>query len=786
MIMQSASDNYLFRLNDAQRAAVEYLDGPSLVIAGAGSGKTRVLTYKIVHLLSQGYDPDSILALTFTNKAAREMKERVAVLVGDSEARRLWMGTFHSIFLRILRRHADKLGFKSNFTIYDANDSRSLVKLIVKELELDDKVYKPAVIASVISNAKNALVSPQQYINDKEYRESDKRANRPSTGKIYSLYCQRCRLADAMDFDDILVYMNVLLRDFPEVRDYYQDYFSYILVDEYQDTNFAQNLIVTTLSRKNKALCVVGDDAQSIYSFRGANIANILSMEQRFPGLKIFKLEENYRSTRNIINAAGSLISHNKEQIRKNVFSNKDEGTPIEIIEAYSDIEEAYLTASCISRTMMYSHDSADNFAVLYRTNSQSRLLEEALRNRNIPYRIYGGITFYQRKEVKDAVCYMRLAVNPDDDEALRRVVNFPIRGIGETTMKKVQAEAMSKSVSLWTVISNPDKYTLNVNAGTARKLQGFAGIIRASIADVASGMNAFDVTQGIYDRSGLSGLYIHDATPEEVSKRENLAELLRGVNEYVETEREAGNTDISLSDYLSQISLATDQDQDDEEAEVKKVTLMTVHASKGLEFKHVMIVGLEENLFPSMLSVSNPKEVEEERRLLYVAITRAMQTCRISYARNRFRNGETQSCSPSRFLYEIDDKYVQTSQAAMVSNRGSRPTAQYTRMTPVSTARYDNMRGNTGKLHPLSQVSTSRLSPQASPVYTTTSVSGKYRSVTRSEISVGTKVRHQKFGLGEIIDITQTDSECLIMVRFEAAGERKLILRFAKLEIVE
>lgn len=778
-IMDTQDTEYLEQLNDAQREAVEYLQGPSLVIAGAGSGKTRVLTYKIVHLLRNGFDPHSILALTFTNKAAREMKERVAALVGEREARRLWMGTFHSIFLRILRVHSDKLGFKSSFTIYDASDSRSLIKLIIKDLALNDKDYKPAVIASIISNAKNALISPEQYMRDRDYTEADAKARRPLTGRIYSLYCERCRLADAMDFDDILVYMNVLLRDFPEVAEYYQDFFSYILVDEYQDTNFAQNLIVTTLSKKNRALCAVGDDAQSIYSFRGANIANILSMEERYQDLKIFKLERNYRSTRNIINAAGSLIAHNKKQIRKNVYSENKQGAPVEITEAFSDIEEANLTATAISRQINSTHDAPDTFAVLYRTNSQSRLLEEALRNRNIPYRIYGGITFYQRKEVKDAICYMRLAVNPSDDEALRRVINFPTRGIGETTMKKIQAEAIAKSVSLWDVISNPEQYVLNVNSGTLKKLSAFTSIVRNSMVDLASGKDAYEVAAGIYQRSGLSSLYAHDATPEEVSKRENLAELLRGVNDFVESQKEAGSPEIGLSDYLSQISLATDQDQK-EDSDIKKVTLMTVHAAKGLEFKHICIVGLEENLFPSSLSVGNPAEVEEERRLLYVAITRAMETCRISYARSRFRNGETQAASPSRFLYELQPDFIKVSSASqLASSRGniysSKPMINGNFRQLNSTFTHSSGRDALAATSTNATVST----PSATP-------SGNYRIIDRSEVEVGTIVRHQKFGQGEVVSTSQVSNEFMITVKFETAGERKLILRFAKLEIIK
>lgn len=761
------NSGYLDQLNDQQREAVEYLDGPALVIAGAGSGKTRVLTYKIVHLIENGFDPASIVALTFTNKAAREMKERISALVGESLSRKLWMGTFHSIFLRILRAHAEKLGYDKNFTIYDANDSRSLVKLIVKDLGLDDKTYKPSHIASMISNAKNALILPEAYAADKELTERDRIAGRPQISQIYSAYCKRCKLAGAMDFDDILVNMNILLRDFPDVREYYRNYFSYILVDEYQDSNFVQNLIVTTLSGDNGALCVVGDDAQSIYSFRGANISNILNMGKQFSNLRIFKLERNYRSTQNIINAAGALIAHNRNQIPKHVFSEKEKGSPVSITEAYSDIEEAYLAASSINTMSMTSHDSYADFAILYRTNSQSRLLEEALRNRNMPYRIYGGITFYQRKEVKDAICYMRLAVNPHDDEALRRVINFPARGIGDTTLKKIHEKALSEGVSLWDVVKNPEKYPLQINSGTRKKLDAFAMIIDSAIESIAKGENAAETVAGLYNLSGLAQLYIHESTPEEVSKRENIMELLRDVNEFVDTQTESGNETMGLSDFLSQVSLATDQDTDDAD-DRNKVTLMTVHAAKGLEFKHVLIVGMEDELFPSALSAGNPDEIEEERRLFYVALTRAMKTCHILYSRSRFHNGMSQQGNPSRFLFELDPSCINVSASSQ-----------------MNMSRRRNFQTDTHRQGPYVTNVIRKTSP-ASVNAPRNINSGNYRILSREEVSEGMSVRHQKFGNGKITGFSERGSECVLNVRFEDSSDRKLILRFAKLEIID
>lgn len=594
-------DGYLDQLNEPQRAAVEYLDGPALVIAGAGSGKTRVLTYKIVHLLHNGYEPYRILALTFTNKAAREMRERIEKLVGQSTASKLWMGTFHSIFSRILRNNCDRLGFKRDFTIYDTSDSKSLIKTIVKDMGLDDKIYKPNVVMSAISTAKNALMSPEAYEIDRELMEADKRARRPMTCAIYKAYKSRCFLAGAMDFDDLLYYTNVLLRDNPDIRNHYREFFRYILVDEYQDTNFAQHLIVSQLCDKDARLCVVGDDAQSIYSFRGANIKNILNLKRSYPSLMTFKLEQNYRSTQNIINAANSLIEKNKFQIPKRVFSENAVGEPIEVVKSYSDIEESFIIANRIGQVKMRSGDSYDEFAVLYRTNAQSRILEEQLRKRNIPYRIYGGLSFYQRKEIKDAVSYFRLSVNPDDDEALRRIINTPARGIGETTVNKLIRGAMDSGRSIWQILNDLDS-SVDINSGTRKKLDGFREMIQSFIDFNLAGNNADEVAVKIIRDTRLLSSLATDHTPESISKQENLQELLNAVKEFVATQEEQGEVEnISISDYLGQISLLTDQDEADT-AEAR-VTLMTVHAAKGLEFSNVFIVGVEEELFPSVMA---------------------------------------------------------------------------------------------------------------------------------------------------------------------------------------
>lgn len=787
--MSDINYSYLDFLNPQQREAVVYKDGPSLIIAGAGSGKTRVLTYKIVDLLTHGYEPYRIMALTFTNKAAREMKERIIPLVGAKVASRLWMGTFHSIFLRILRSHCDLIGFKPGFTIYDTSDSKSLIKIIVKELLLDDKIYKPATMLSIISNAKNAMMSPEQYLQQKDLYEADKRAKRPMTGKIYQIYMERCHIANAMDFDDILYFMNILLRDNPDVRRHYQEFFRYILVDEYQDTNFAQHLIISQLVGENNKLCVVGDDAQSIYSFRGANINNIINLEKRYHGLRIFKLERNYRSTQNIVNAASSLIAKNTYQLKKDVFSENEVGEPIEIIRTYSDMEEAYLVATKISQSVLQHHDSLEDYAILYRTNAQSRVLEEALRKRNINYRIYGGLSFYQRKEIKDVLAYFRLTINPDDDEALRRIINYPARGIGETTMKKLQACASENLTSVWNIINNLGSYDIKLNGGTIKKIEGFAELMRLFIADNEKS-NAFELGQLIYNRTGILVNLEHDNTPESISKKENLEELLSGLKDFVEQKLEQEeNPDVSMRAFLSEVMLATDQDEKEEDNE-PKVTLMTAHAAKGLEFPHIYVVGVEEELFPSSMSMDSLAQIEEERRLLYVAITRAKSTCTITFAGSRFRNGQTMFTRPSRFLAEIDPKYLKMVSSVNIDDRNEErfinPIANYQSGYQKKSSSGGGFTNNYNRGY--SSGSANRYSSGTSNYSkinksASSSVSKPMHSI--HELAIGQKIEHPKLGIGEIIGMGNIQGEPSITVDFGIVGVKKLLLKFAKFQLI-
>ena len=772
----SINYNYLEGLNPQQREAVTYTEGPSLVIAGAGSGKTRVITFKIVHLLRMGFEPYRILALTFTNKAAREMKDRIKDMVGEKISSKLMMGTFHSIFLRILRSHSDKIGYENGFTIYDTADSKSLIKLIIKDLGLDEKVYKTASLLSSISNAKNKLISPDQYLRDVDLTEYDKRCKRPLTGQIYKLYVERCRLANAMDFDDILVYMNLLLRDNPDILRHYQDFYRYILVDEYQDTNFAQHLIISQLAGEQKKICVVGDDAQSIYSFRGAEIRNILNLEKKFPGLRIFKLERNYRSTQNIIDAASSLIEKNTYQMKKNVFSENSIGDKIEVISAYSDLEEAFLVANLINQSKLSNHDTYDDYAVLYRTNAQSRALEESLRKRNISYRIFGSLSFYQRKEVKDAIAYFRLAVNPNDDESLRRIINFPPRGIGETTMKKLTEAAISQSKSLWTVINSDNLKEIGLNSGTILKLNNFRDLINEFIIDNNEGANAFELGQLIYNRTGLLALYAHDSTPESISRHENLSEIMVGLKDFVELQQQTGEGESNMLTFLSQVMLATDQDETEDDSQ-PKVTLMTVHASKGLEFKHVYIVGVEEDLIPAAMSQNSLWEVEEERRLLYVAITRAKVSCTITYSGSRFRNGQTVLSSPSRFISDINPKYLNLKNSNHIKEN------DFDKVNPSKNYFYNNknltsLKTNTktnyssksnGNLKKINEAGLSNIVPQH----------------TIDELKIGDKIRHSKFGVGIIESMDSISGEPSITVMFQELGIKRLLLRFAKFDIL-
>ena len=647
-------------LNESQRKAVEYIDGPSLVIAGAGSGKTRVLTYKIAYLLQQGVKPWSIMALTFTNKAAREMKERIGKLVGQELAQHLYMGTFHSIFSRILRAEAQHIGFTNNFTIYDESDSRSLIKTIVKEMGLDEKVYKPASVHSRISMAKNNLMSADNYARDKELYQADQRAKMPRVGDIFITYVQRCQQANAMDFDDLLTLTFKLFQEHEDIRKKYADRFNFLLVDEYQDTNHAQMRIVMQLCKEKERVCAVGDDSQSIYSFRGANIDNILSFQSRFKEARLFKLEQNYRSTQSIVEAANSLIKHNSNQIPKNVYSKNDKGESLIYKPAYSDKEEALIVCREIKRIKRQDDCQYSDFAILYRTNAQSRSFEEELRKQSIPYRIYGGLSFFQRKEIKDVIAYFRLVANPDDEEAFKRIINYPTRGIGNTTVAKIAACALDNHVSFWQVISSPEHYGLGVNKGTLAKLESFRLMISGFVEKLAS-MNAFDLGDTIVKKSGISADIYKSGSrdPEDLARQENLEELLGGMQSFVEECREEGREqEAYLTDYLQGVALLTDLDSkgDDDEP---RVSLMTVHASKGLEFPTVFVVGLEENIFPSAI-VSTLRELEEERRLLYVAITRAEKHCVLTSAKNRFRYGKMEFGNPSRFIKEIDSAFIQ------------------------------------------------------------------------------------------------------------------------------
>lgn len=761
--MSNPDYNYLDDLNSQQREAVEYIGGPQLVIAGAGSGKTRVLTHKLVYLIRCGIPPERIMALTFTNKAAREMQNRIDRMLESRSSWKLWSGTFHSIFLRILRRHSDLIGFRSNFTIYDTADTKSLIKTIIKDMGLDDKTYKSSSVASAISNAKNGLITPEQYLRDKDVMDADRRARRPLIGEIYSKYSERCRIAQSMDFDDILLYTNILLRDHDEIREKYADWFRYILVDEYQDTNFAQHLIVSQLTSKHHALCVVGDDAQSIYSFRGANINNILTLEKRFPGLQTFKLERNYRSTQNIVDAADSLIAKNTRQIRKKVYSEKEKGEKVKIIRAYSDLEEASIVASLIVESRNKYHDSLEDYAILYRTNAQSRTLEEALRKKATPYRIYGGLSFYQRKEIKDAIAYFRLAINPDDDEALRRIINFPTRGIGDTTMKKLQTAAGTYGKSILEVINNLDSYNLNVNSGIKKKLDAFALMINEFVEDNKRS-NAYALAQLIYNRTGLLSVYTNEKAPEEISKKENLIELMAGLKEFIDSKMEIPDADVSMTAFLNEVSLATDQDETDDDTQFK-VTLMTAHAAKGLEFKHVFIVGVEEELFPSSMSMNSLSEIEEERRLLYVAITRAMETCTLTYSGTRFKNGQTVLTRPSRFLSEIDRATVSAGSSLDLKFGPSQK----------MTNPLDNYKANVQK--------SSR--PKKISSHDFTDVKELQKSADGC-LTKGVRIRHGIFGEGVINKIENVSGDEIIIVDFDGVGKKKLMLKYAKYEILQ
>ena len=827
-------------LNESQRKAVEYIDGPSLVIAGAGSGKTRVLTYKIAYLLQQGVKPWSIMALTFTNKAAREMKERIGKLVGQELAQHLYMGTFHSIFSRILRAEAQHIGFTNNFTIYDESDSRSLIKTIVKEMGLDEKVYKPASVHSRISMAKNNLMSAENYARDKELYQADQRAKMPRVGDIFITYVQRCQQANAMDFDDLLTLTFKLFQEHEDIRKKYADRFDFLLVDEYQDTNHAQMCIVMQLCKEKERVCAVGDDSQSIYSFRGANIDNILSFQSRFKEARLFKLEQNYRSTQSIVGAANSLIKHNSNQIPKNVYSKNDKGESLIYKPAYSDKEEALIVCREIKRIKRQDDCQYSDFAILYRTNAQSRSFEEEFRKQDIPYRIYGGLSFFQRKEIKDVIAYFRLVANPDDEEAFKRIINYPSRGIGNTTVTKIAACALDNHVSFWQVISSPEHYGLGVNKGTLAKLESFRLMISGFVEKSAS-MNAFDLGDTIVKESGISADIYKSGSrdPEDLARQENLEELLGGMQSFVEECREEGREqEAYLTDYLQGVALLTDLDSkgDDDEP---RVSLMTVHASKGLEFPTVFVVGLEENIFPSAI-VSTLRELEEERRLLYVAITRAEKHCVLTSAKNRFRYGKMEFGNPSRFIKEIDSAFIQEDSemphddngfGSSGYGRGGYGNGGYGGRMPwdnhsissqfkpdrkdysdgeddfrtngrggYRTSGRDDFRssgrddfrtsGRSGSglesrfksvrgLEAARRIMDSSSSSSGSAFGSSTSSAGSGRLVE------GAKIEHQRFGVGTVLKLEGSGENAKATVQFVNSGTKQLLLKFAKFTII-
>ncbi|MDR0940319.1 MAG: UvrD-helicase domain-containing protein [Mediterranea sp.] len=767
------SISYIDELNESQREAVTYSDGPALVIAGAGSGKTRVLTYKIAYLLENGYEPWNILALTFTNKAAREMKERVGRQVGEKRARYLWMGTFHSIFGRILRAEAGKIGFTSQYTIYDAADSKSLVRdIITKTLELDEKVYRPGVVQARISNAKNHLVTPEAYAANRELYESDAARKMPLTGTIYKLYRERCRQANAMDFDDLLVYTYLLFRDNPDVLGRYREQFRYILVDEYQDTNVAQHSIVLQLAGERQRVCVVGDDAQSIYSFRGANIDNILRFTETFPNARLFKLERNYRSTQTIVRAANSLIAKNQNRIEKDIFSEKERGEPIGVFQAYSDIEEADIVVNKIGEMRRRSDYGYADFAILYRTNAQSRVFEEALRKRGMPYRVYGGLSFYQRKEIKDVVAYFRLVVNPDDEEALKRVVNYPARGIGATTVGKVVDAATTAGVSLWTVIGEPQAYGLEVSKATQAKLRAFREMIERFAADQRE-KNAYTLGLAIIRESGIWADVCKDDSPENLSRRENIEELANGMSDFRALRLEEGDENVALTDYLSEIALLTDQDSDKAD-DGERVTMMTVHSAKGLEFRNVFVVGLEEGLFPSERDADSAFGIEEERRLFYVAITRAEEHCFLSYARARMRYGRTEFGTPSRFLNDIDTDFLRLPDQVRAARKVDEEARRFRRDLDGGFSRPNFKRVETAA--PGARHVADNATPPVTPA--------AERPV--AALRVGQWIEHERFGLGEVVKVEGSGENAKATINFENSGEKHLLLRFAKFEVVK
>ncbi|KAA6341154.1 ATP-dependent DNA helicase PcrA [termite gut metagenome] len=754
--------NYIDELNETQYEAVVYKEGPSLVIAGAGSGKTRVLTYKIAYLLENGYAPWNILALTFTNKAAREMKERIAGMVNEKRAQALFMGTFHSLFSRILRVEAAHLGFTSQFTIYDAADTKSLLRSISKEMGLDEKIYRTGAVQSRISQAKNRLVLPSAYASNRDVYESDSISGMPAVRDIYLQYWNRCRQANAMDFDDLLFYTFILFRDFPDVLSRYREQFRYVLVDEYQDTNFAQHSIIFQLVKERQRICVVGDDAQSIYSFRGADIDNILRFGEIYPNTRLFKLEQNYRSTQTIVQAANSLIKKNQHQIYKEVFSKKDLGDPLLVFETASDTDEGKIVADKITELHRKENYSYTDFAILYRTNAQSRVFEEALRGCGILYRIYGGLSFYQRKEIKDVIAYFRLVLNPNDEEAFKRIVNYPARNIGGVTITKILTSARDNNVSLWEILSKPLAYELPVNKSTSAKLQNFYELIE-SFRTNAGEKNAYEMSVDIIRRSGIMNDVYSDNLPENRDRKENIEELINGIHHFCSVRQEEEPAlPVLLADFLSEIVLHTDQDTDVNEGE--RVSLMTVHAAKGLEFSNVFIVGMEEGLFPNFMAGESARALEEERRLFYVAITRAKVHCFLSYARTRFRYGRTEFANPSRFLHDIDLDFMQLSRNAESDDE-----------IPTRIRR--------DKYVPKEQTF-----PNVSKKMTkvTSLASSSWANTANITVRIGQTVEHERFGIGEVLNVEGENESIKATILFKNAGNKQLLLRFTKLKVVE
>ena len=769
---------FLDELNEAQKAPVLHKDGPLMVIAGAGSGKTRVLTYRIAHLMNQGVDAFNILALTFTNKAAREMKKRIAEIVGPSEAKNLWMGTFHSIFARLLRFDGDKLGFPSNFTIYDTQDSQRLIASIIKEMGLDKDVYKYKQIQQRISSYKNSLITVRAYFQNPELQEADAMAKRPRTGEIYQQYVDRCFKAGAMDFDDLLLRTNELLTRFPEVLMKYQERFRYILVDEYQDTNHSQYLIVRALADRYQNICVVGDDAQSIYSFRGANISNILNFQRDYDDVAVYRLEQNYRSTRNIVNAANSIIARNKQQLKKVVWTANEEGTPIKLHRSPTDAEEGRFVASSIFEHKMQQQLPNGHFAVLYRTNSQSRAIEDALRKRDIPYRIYGGLSFYQRKEIKDVLAYLRLVVNPGDEEALKRVINFPARGIGDATIDKLTIAANESGRTIFELIENLEVQPLGLHGGTRRKLSDFANMIR-SFQILNQQADAFVLAEQVARKSGLLLEFKKDGTPEGIARMENIEELLNGIKDFVEGQKELADARGDLSEFLEDVALATDMDK--EQGDDDRVALMTIHLAKGLEFPYVYIVGMEEDLFPSAMSMNTRSELEEERRLFYVALTRAEKQAYLTYTQNRYRWGKLIDAEPSRFIAEIDEQYLEN-------------------LTPAETYRFrplldGDIFGEVDKSRlrlekPVAGTPPTRLGPSPDQLRKLRKIKPQLgqpvgTDTASPDLKEGSLVDHSRFGRGTVLKIEGTGQDKKAEIRFEQGDVKKLLLRFAKLRLL-